>query len=120
MGVNLTGDPERRDKLKKNIDEKICGMADSKELLYCCDVTDITQTDVSAKFSKSLILIGFPFFSFNNCYIKYRICRPICLLDEWTNQSCAWHNWSNWKHCLNNDFHQAPYDEIRCKLCLDW
>ena len=62
MGVNLTGDPEQRDKLKKNLDEKICRIANRKELLYCCNVTDITKTDVSAKFSKSLMLIGFPFF----------------------------------------------------------
>ena len=62
MGVNLTGDPERRNKLKKNIDEKICRMDNRKEFLYCCKVTDISQTDVYTKFSKSLMLIGFPFF----------------------------------------------------------
>ena len=62
MSVNFIGDPKRRDKFKKNIDEKICGMDNRKELLYCCDVTDISQTDVFAEFSKSLMLIGFPFF----------------------------------------------------------
>ena len=62
MVVNLTGDPEQRDKLKKNLEENLCWIANRKELLYCCNVTDITKTDVSAKFSKSLMLIGFPFF----------------------------------------------------------
>ena len=62
LGLNFSGDPEMRDKLKEKIDDKICRMANKKES-YCCKVTDISQTDLSAKFSKSLImLIGFSFF----------------------------------------------------------
>ena len=86
--MNFSGDPEMRDELKEKIDDKICRMANKKES-YCCKVTDISQTDLSAKFSKSLImLIGF-FFSFNNYFIKYRICQPLWILGEWANQNCA-------------------------------
>ena len=69
MFMNLTGDPERRDKVKKNIDEKMCRMDNSKELLYCCDETDITQIDVSAKFSKPLMLFNRFSFFINNYLI---------------------------------------------------
>ena len=51
--MNFSGDPEMRDNLKEKIDDKICRMANKKES-YCCKVTEISQTDLSAKFSKSL------------------------------------------------------------------
>ena len=55
LGMNFSGDPEMRDELKEKIDDKICRMANRKES-YCCKETDISKTDLSAKFSKSLIL----------------------------------------------------------------
>jgi hypothetical protein len=52
LGMNFSADPEQRDELKRNLNDKTCRGKQNSTSFFCCKTSQKSEIDLSAKFSK--------------------------------------------------------------------
>ena len=53
LGMKFSGNPERRDELKRNLNDRKCSKCRTDS--FCCLTSQKSETDLSAKFSKLIL-----------------------------------------------------------------
>ena len=55
LGKRFSADPEQRDELERNLNDKKCRGKQNRTDSFCCLTSQKSETDLSAKFSKLIL-----------------------------------------------------------------